>query len=215
MELSVPGASPSRADGNAPPILLEGMLFKRGQGGLFHRANWKLRYVVLTATSLRYYDLGVRKGELDLTQTSAQSILIFPTGMAPSPMQWQFGVKTPKRAMLFCASTEAEMNRWIRQLHAAAALRRGDTKALDKVDAVYSRQAAAGMAVLTSPRDKKRSPRRSNQASDVPSASFSMSHAIILQAHRRRTSELDDLADRLCSNNFVAKLDAELHDFSF
>ncbi|KAF0695414.1 Aste57867_13763 [Aphanomyces stellatus] len=213
-------SSPRDSSSLVPPVLAptavlhRGMLYKRGQGGLFHRASWKLREVVLTPTSLRYYDLHVRKGELDLTRCTARCVQVLPRGDAPwngerHTTGWRFALHTPKRRMLFAALTEDEMNVWVRHLHVAIAMCRRDDRVIYHMPAVVERQRTIS-AALMSPRHRPPPPsplrgaENPKDASPRTAVSVGQSHAILLQAHRKRTCEMDALVEAMCSRSFAA-----------
>ncbi|EQC29485.1 hypothetical protein SDRG_12733 [Saprolegnia diclina VS20] len=130
-----------RTDG----VLHHGWLFKRGQGGFFHRASWKARFCVVTSASLRYYsrENEAKKGELDLTGCTHKSIEVLPRKALRSshPTLWRFAVLTPKRRMVFSASSETEMNDWIRSIHMAMALQKNNLRVVQQVQLADRRTA--------------------------------------------------------------------------
>ncbi|OQR94379.1 hypothetical protein THRCLA_08190 [Thraustotheca clavata] len=118
-------------------VIHHGWLFKRGQGGFFHRSTWKARYCVVTSTQIRYYTFenGTKKGELDLRECNHKSIEVLPRKSYRSSHTtlWRFAINTPKRRMVFSASSEPEMNLWIRTIHMAMALHRNNLKLVQQV----------------------------------------------------------------------------------
>ncbi|KDO24739.1 hypothetical protein SPRG_10273 [Saprolegnia parasitica CBS 223.65] len=126
-------------------VLHHGWLFKRGQGGFFHRASWKARFCVVTSASLRYYsrENETKKGELDLTGCTHKSVEVLPRKALRSshPTLWRFAVHTPKRRMVFSASSETEMNDWIRSIHMALALQKNNFQVVQQVQMADRRTA--------------------------------------------------------------------------
>ncbi|ETV80364.1 hypothetical protein H257_06670 [Aphanomyces astaci] len=186
---------------NSVEALMKGMLFKRGQGGLFHRKTWKLRHVVLTSSTLRYYELDVRKGELDLRDCSPKSIQVLPrdaTYTGTNGTLWRFAVQTPKRRMLFSAASEMEMNVWVRHLHLALAIQRSDFTTIQRLATLQSRNSAR---VPSSPR-----PRNSGIGGTPPTLSPrgalpDGSHAVVLRAYRKRTNEMEAFVQAVVSKS--------------
>ncbi|KAH9162940.1 hypothetical protein LEN26_000726 [Aphanomyces euteiches] len=96
-----------------------GMLFKRGEGGLFKRKNWKRRYFKLTPTEFTYYcpNTGVVKGTVDLSECTVGALEIMPedcpkTGKSAST-EWRVAINTPTRRFFISAPTEFEMQEWV------------------------------------------------------------------------------------------------------
>ncbi|KAF0699779.1 Aste57867_9660 [Aphanomyces stellatus] len=102
-------------------VIYSGVLSKRGQGGFMHRSTWKTRFCVLTASTLKYYRYNELRGELDMR--SVESVELLPAGSTfkavSSGTIWRFAVNTSDRKMLFSATSEVEMTKWVRALHMA------------------------------------------------------------------------------------------------
>ncbi|KAF0684509.1 Aste57867_23508 [Aphanomyces stellatus] len=113
-----------------------GMLFKKGKKyGLLGRANWKPRFVVLTADALEYYAApgGALKGKIDLTQCKEGDIEVMPhdcpkTGHSMSTI-WRIAIQTPARRFFVAANTAPEMDSWFQDL--VEITRRGKRHSLD------------------------------------------------------------------------------------
>ncbi|DAZ96565.1 TPA: hypothetical protein N0F65_011789 [Lagenidium giganteum] len=108
--------------------LKTGLLFKQGFG--FLGGGWKVRFVVLTSSSITLYkeEHGKKRGEIDLAECTTKSIEIMPRDSVFDGRQatmWRFAVRDAKgKRMLFAAYTEVEMKDWLRCLHLAITLRR-------------------------------------------------------------------------------------------
>ncbi|KAF0684508.1 Aste57867_23507 [Aphanomyces stellatus] len=100
-----------------------GMLYKKGQKhGLFGRANWKQRFVVLTSESLLYFTApgGTLKGQVDLRQCTLSDIDAMPadaikTGRSNSST-WRIAIQTPTRRFFIAAKSAKEMREWMKDL---------------------------------------------------------------------------------------------------
>ncbi|OQR86534.1 hypothetical protein ACHHYP_10465 [Achlya hypogyna] len=118
-------------------VIHRGWLFKRGAGGFFHRSTWKARFCIVTSASIRYYNQEneTKKGELDLSGCTHKCIEVLPRKALRSshPTLWRFAVHTPKRRMVFSASTETEMNEWIRSIHMAMALQKNNVHVVQQI----------------------------------------------------------------------------------
>ncbi|ETW09686.1 hypothetical protein H310_00199 [Aphanomyces invadans] len=185
---------------NATEVLMKGMLFKRGQGGWFHRKTWKVRHVVLTSSVLRYYELDVRKGELDLRDCSPSSIQALPrdaTFTGTYGTLWRFAVQTPKRRMLFSAPSEMEMNEWVRHLHLALAIQRNDFSTIQRLSSIPTRYS---VRVPTSPRGRKISIAGTPLPESPKAAQPDGSHAVVLRAYRKCTSDLEAFVHAVVRN---------------
>ncbi|KAF0684510.1 Aste57867_23509 [Aphanomyces stellatus] len=118
-------APPPTAESTAtPPVVWRtGMLFKKGKkAGLFSRANWKPRYVVLTSECLKYYKIpgGPLKGKVDLRTCTPQDIEMMPadcfkTGNSSSSI-WRIGIQTPTRRFFIATQSSNEMDVWFKDL---------------------------------------------------------------------------------------------------
>lgn len=104
--------------------ILSGLLFKRGSGGgIFGRRNWKLRYFVLTSSSLQYYSKqnGRLRGTLSLAGCEKYSIDMMPVESlqlkhCAGVSKWRLAIHTPERRLLLAACTETEMKTWATKL---------------------------------------------------------------------------------------------------
>ncbi|KAF0696375.1 Aste57867_12872 [Aphanomyces stellatus] len=107
----------------SPPhrVVKTGTLFKKGSGHglLFHRHNWKARYVVLTTDSLSYYDHqdGHLKGSIDLSACTLDSLQVMPadcrkTGHSAAS-EWRLAIDTASRRFFVAAACERDMRAWI------------------------------------------------------------------------------------------------------
>ncbi|KAH9180161.1 hypothetical protein AeNC1_017196 [Aphanomyces euteiches] len=103
------------------PIIKTGVAFKKGSGaGLFHRQNWKQRYLVLTLDALYYYDQehhGHLKGCIDLSTCDMESLEVMPadcvkTGHSAAS-EWRVAIQTPDRRFVFAAPCEKDMREWV------------------------------------------------------------------------------------------------------
>ncbi|CAK4109080.1 unnamed protein product [Aphanomyces euteiches] len=100
------------SDDKATMVLHQGMLWKQGQ----IRRNWKLRYMELSATELKYFDNTTRKGSVDLTQCLPTDLEIMPadkpkTGTSDST-PWRLAIQTRERRFCVAAATEQDMYAW-------------------------------------------------------------------------------------------------------
>ncbi|CAK4311529.1 unnamed protein product [Aphanomyces euteiches] len=85
-------------------VVRAALAFKKGnKKRWFDRANWKLRYIVLTDTTLSYYTPldGKLKGSLDICDCSPRDIQIMPsdclkTGRSNASI-WRIAIQTPGR----------------------------------------------------------------------------------------------------------------------
>ncbi|RHY58732.1 hypothetical protein DYB34_000862 [Aphanomyces astaci] len=156
---------------------------------------------LLTSSTLRYYELDVRKGELDLRDCSPKSIQVLPrdaTYTGTNGTLWRFAVQTPKRRMLFSAASEMEMNVWVRHLHLALAIQRSDFTTIQRLATLQSRNSAR---VPSSPR-----PRNSGIGGTPPTLSPrgalpDGSHAVVLRAYRKRTNEMEAFVQAVVSKS--------------
>ncbi|CAK4692357.1 unnamed protein product, partial [Aphanomyces euteiches] len=102
------------------PIVKAGTAFKKGSGsGLFHRHNWKTRYLVLTLDTLYYYDHedGHLKGSVDLSTSNTSAVEVMPpdcgkTGHSGAS-EWRVAINTPDRRFVLAAHSEKEMREWV------------------------------------------------------------------------------------------------------
>ncbi|CAK4077798.1 unnamed protein product [Aphanomyces euteiches] len=103
VELSLRGSDAVAAAGD---VVRAGLAFKKGsKKGVFGRANWKLRYLVLSSSELCYFKTpsGELKGVIDLTQCTLSEIQIMPidclkSGRSTSSI-WRVAIRTPARRL--------------------------------------------------------------------------------------------------------------------
>ncbi|KAF0720442.1 Aste57867_319 [Aphanomyces stellatus] len=106
-----------------PDFGRDGYVHKKGsKRGVFGRANWKRRYMILLGTKLHYYteDKKTLKGTVDLSQSKMEDIVRMPrdcfkTGRSDASV-WRVCVQTPDRRFYFAANSIDDMDGWVRAL---------------------------------------------------------------------------------------------------
>jgi hypothetical protein len=112
------------------------MLWKKGQGGVLHRANWKEREFVLTSSpkQLSYFDGSTRKGSLDFEGVAEAGGAVEvgllkgdgaqKTGNSGST-EGRVAVPCGSRTLYMASQTEAEMHEWVDALCLVLQVRAG------------------------------------------------------------------------------------------